>query len=137
MDRAACVRGPAGAFLLGVLVVMALAGCAPAASAPPAPTSAATAAVLATLPPAATTPTAPPAATDPNLVKVPNVHGQMYGGAESKLRAAGLKHREKINAEFLGPADDVQDGGVYKQSPVAGTRVPKGTVVTIYFNIYE
>jgi beta-lactam-binding protein with PASTA domain len=67
----------------------------------------------------------PPA---PVKVKVPSVKGLKLSAAKSKLETAGLKYKH-----VLGAGDGMTDVGfAYKQSPVAGTSVVKGTTVTVY-----
>lgn len=75
--------------------------------------------------------------TGVEMVRVPNLRGKWYDVAEAALRKLGLRYREKINAEGLGPTGGVGVAEVYRQSPSAGTLVPRGTMVTIWFQIYE
>jgi beta-lactam-binding protein with PASTA domain len=76
-------------------------------------------------------------ARDSGSVEVPDVHGMSYSDAESRLSELGLRYRENINAEGFGPRSGVSVAQVYRQSPLAGSRVPRGTTVDIWFQIYE
>ena len=70
-----------------------------------------------------------------DMVTVPRVIGLDAPDAEAALKAAGL---QPLNVAHYGPAGTV-DGQpadilqVYKQSPAAGSLVPRGTVVRIYW----
>jgi serine/threonine-protein kinase len=66
------------------------------------------------------------------LVKVPKVTGMYPDDAAAKLRAAGLTVKE---VSIHGPLDDDAFkefiGQVYRQTPKAGSLVPRGTLVEI------
>jgi eukaryotic-like serine/threonine-protein kinase len=63
----------------------------------------------------------------PTRVAVPNVVGQDQGSASSTLSAAGLT----VVTDTQEVTDQAQDGVVLDQDPGAGTRVQKGSRVTI------
>ena len=60
----------------------------------------------------------------PNLVAVPNVRGLRVGDAKAKLASAGFKSREQYMVSF-------GFGLVYYTNPRAGTKLPKGSTVTL------
>ena len=61
------------------------------------------------------------------LVEVPNVKGQRKGDAVGKLAWSGLKSKV-----FDVPTKNQEDDGIVQaQSPVAGTAVDRGTLVTL------
>lgn len=62
---------------------------------------------------------------DKVMVTVPNVYGKSSGEATSLLKNVGLN----INIEGLGTADS--------QSPAAGTKVERGSIVNVNFKITE
>jgi serine/threonine-protein kinase len=70
--------------------------------------------------------------TGVELVKVPKVIGMYPDDAAKVLRAAGLRVK---NVSIHGPiepdAGNADIGEVYRQTPKAGSMVPKGTVITI------
>ncbi len=65
----------------------------------------------------------------PETVEVPNLIGMNAVQANAKLMGAGL------NVRIMGTANHMSGTGaeVYSQSVEAGTKVAKGTVVTLYF----
>ena len=67
------------------------------------------------------------AATD--MVEVPDLMGMNAVQANAKLMGAGL------NVRIMGTANHMSGTGakVYSQSHEAGTKVARGTVVTLYF----
>jgi len=71
------------------------------------------------------------------MVTVPNLYGKWYDTSEAILRKLGLRYHERVNEDELGPYGGVGPGEIYRQSPKAGASVPRGTIVTISFNIYE
>jgi len=71
------------------------------------------------------------------MVTVPDLFGRFFTEAEATLKAQGLAYREKANDKGRGPTGDVGVGEVFKQSPAAGAQVPRGTTVTIWFQVYE
>ncbi len=70
--------------------------------------------------------------TGVEMVKVPNVLGMYSDDAAAKLRSVGLKVKD---VSIHGPLDSdafSQDiGEVYRQTPKAGSTVPRGTTVEI------
>ena len=65
----------------------------------------------------------------PETVEVPDLIGMNAVQANAKLMGAGL------NVRIMGTANHMSGTGaqVYSQSVEAGTKVAKGTVVTLYF----
>jgi beta-lactam-binding protein with PASTA domain len=78
--------------------------------------------------------TAEPTTAPPAEVTVPDVHGMYPDKATDLLRAAGLAVDTKPVKEPTDPAAAaVEDGQVYSQNPAAGTTVPGGTTVEVFF----
>ncbi|MDQ4040882.1 MAG: PASTA domain-containing protein, partial [Actinomycetota bacterium] len=71
-------------------------------------------------------------AKEPSQVEVPDVTGQDQGSASSTLSAEGLT----VITRERAVTDEAQDGVVVGQSPAAGTRVDKGSRVTIFVGSY-
>jgi eukaryotic-like serine/threonine-protein kinase len=68
----------------------------------------------------------------PDLVKVPKVIGMYPDDAAKVLRAAGLRVKEvSIHGPIDSDAGNADIGQVYRQTPKAGSYVPKGTVISI------
>jgi beta-lactam-binding protein with PASTA domain len=67
-------------------------------------------------------------AKEPTKVAVPNVVGQDQASAASTLSAEGLT----VITRTQEVTDQAQDGLVQSQDPAEGTRVAKGTRVTIF-----
>jgi beta-lactam-binding protein with PASTA domain len=65
----------------------------------------------------------------PSQVSVPDVVGQAVTDADAALTAQGLNARQ-----VAGTSADVQKGQVYKTAPASGTQVPRGSVITVYYN---
>ena len=61
-------------------------------------------------------------------VTVPDLDGKCFGDIDRTLRAAGLRPKA---TDVHGPvdADAAYIGCAYRQSPKAGTRVPRGSTV--------
>ncbi|NTU71836.1 MAG: PASTA domain-containing protein [Coriobacteriia bacterium] len=68
------------------------------------------------------------------MVRVPNMRGVFMSNAEARLKAAGF--RVTSTGVYAGDGGQTTDGTVYKQSPAAGSTVPKGSRVTIWWG-YE
>jgi serine/threonine-protein kinase len=62
-------------------------------------------------------------------VAVPDVSGQTVEAADAALTAAGLNAKS-----VAGASGDVEQGQIYSEVPDAGTEVPRGSVITIYFS---
>ena len=62
-------------------------------------------------------------------VQVPDVTGQTVSDADAALTAAGLNPRQ-----VAGSSPDVQKGQIYKMVPAAGTEVPRGSIITVYYS---
>ncbi|HUP85385.1 MAG TPA: Stk1 family PASTA domain-containing Ser/Thr kinase [Acidimicrobiales bacterium] len=60
-------------------------------------------------------------------ITVPNVLGKTGDEARSEIEAAGLVYKEAATA----PSNADQDGKVVQQNPSGGTKVEKGTTVTV------
>lgn len=70
----------------------------------------------------------------PALVTVPEVVGMAPEEATAALEAAGLAVEEHVADGPVDPdAGEADVGRVYRQTPTAGTKVPKGTVVEIRY----
>jgi len=70
--------------------------------------------------------------TGVQLVKVPRVIGMYPDDAAGVLSAAGLKMKEvSIHGPIDSDAGNAQIGQVYRQTPKAGSYVPKGTTITV------
>jgi beta-lactam-binding protein with PASTA domain len=66
------------------------------------------------------------------LVTVPDVLGKYYDEAATALTAAGL---EAVEVSVHGPIDEDagEIGLIYRQTPKAGEKVPKGTKVELRY----
>jgi hypothetical protein len=66
------------------------------------------------------------------LVAVPDVLGKYYDEAATALTAAGL---EAVEVSVHGPIDEDagEIGLIYRQTPKAGEKVPKGTKVELRY----
>jgi serine/threonine-protein kinase len=62
-------------------------------------------------------------------VAVPDVAGQTVAAADAALTAEGLNIKSAA-----GSSPSVQKGQIYKMVPAAGTEVPRGSVITVYFS---
>jgi serine/threonine-protein kinase len=60
---------------------------------------------------------------------VPDVVGQTIADADSALTAEGLNTRQ-----VAGASANVKKGQVYKTTPAAGTEVPRGSIITVYYS---
>jgi serine/threonine-protein kinase len=63
----------------------------------------------------------------PEQISVPNVLGKTGEEAKAEIEAAGLVYKEAATA----PSNADQDGKVVQQNPSGGTKVEKGTTVTV------
>jgi serine/threonine-protein kinase len=63
----------------------------------------------------------------PEQITVPNVIGKTGDEAKAEIEAAGLVYKEAATA----PSNADQDGKVVQQNPSGGTKVEKGTTVTV------
>jgi serine/threonine-protein kinase len=63
----------------------------------------------------------------PEQITVPNVIGKTGDEAKADIEAAGLVYKEAATA----PSNADQDGKVVQQNPSGGTKVEKGTTVTV------
>ena len=62
-------------------------------------------------------------------VAVPDVSGQTVAAADTALTAEGLNIKQ-----VAGSSPSVQKGQIYKEVPAAGTEVPRGSVITVYYS---
>lgn len=68
------------------------------------------------------------------MVTVPNVNTMFFSDAEARLRRAGF--RVNTIGVYAGDGGLTTDGTIYKQSPRAGSSIPQGSLVTIWYG-YE
>jgi hypothetical protein len=74
----------------------------------------------------------PETPAEPELVSVPDVIGLYPDEAERVLRSAGLEMQAvAIHGPIDPDAGNAEIGQVYRQTPAAGTMVPKGTVIEV------
>jgi beta-lactam-binding protein with PASTA domain/predicted Ser/Thr protein kinase len=66
-------------------------------------------------------------------VAVPGLVGSTQEAAIAELHDAGLS----VNVDEVPTVDQLKDGTVIRQSPSGGTRVPRGSVVTIEVGVFE
>lgn len=69
---------------------------------------------------------------EPELVSVPDVIGMYPDEAGRVLRSVGLEMQAiAIHGPIDPDAGNAEIGQVYRQTPAAGTMVPKGTVIEV------
>lgn len=70
--------------------------------------------------------------TGVKLVRVPSCYGLPWESAQRRLRAAGLSAKVLESIDPAGPIY-VGEFSIYKQSPLAGTLVRKGSLVRVWY----